>query len=118
MLFRSPDTDVCYEEIKETEPNVRRNPKPKRALALLSNDSLDIEEHKKKLSEQIKTNEDGSVSCKICGKTSPPNQRNMKQNMRNHVEIHFEGLSYPCQSCDKTFRQERNLYTHMKIHKI
>ena len=79
---------------------------PNKTIALI-NDSFNLEEHKEKLKEQVITNDDRSISCKICGKTTPPNQKDLgkaRSNMRNHVEIHFEGLSYPCPSCDKTFR--------------
>ena len=81
----------------------------------LTNDSFNLEEHKEKLKEQVITNDDRSVSCKICGKTTPPNQNNLgkaRSNMRNHVEIHFEGLSYPCPSCDKTFRYVTSVAHH------
>ena len=72
-------------------------------------------EHKEYLAEQIISNPDKSVTCKICGKTSKPNCSNMgiaRQNMRRHVEIHIEGLSYTCPTCSKVFRSENALNAH------
>ena len=33
-------------------------------------------------------------------------------NAKEHVETHFEGLSFPCQSCDYTFRTRNALRSH------
>ena len=33
-------------------------------------------------------------------------------NMKEHVEIHIEGLSYTCQICQKTFRSKNTLRSH------
>ena len=129
--FSKPSSET--EETPQEEPKTKMrnlsNPKPRKSLhqipaALFNgtvalNDTFNLEEHKQKLKEQIITNDDRSVSCKICGKTSAPNQRDIgkaRSNMRNHVEIHFEGISYPCPSCDKTFRSARRLHTHCKSH--
>ena len=53
-----------------------------------------------KIDEYLLRAEDGTYSCGICGKAGD-NARNQKQNMRNHVETHMEGLSFSCQSCEK-----------------
>ena len=103
---------ATYQTPKQT-PLPTSNKGQGKILAL--NDSFNLEEHKEKLNEQVLTNEDRSVTCKICGKTSQPNQKNLslaRSNMRIHVEIHFEGLSYPCQFCDKTFRYANSLACH------
>jgi len=42
---------------------------------------------------------DGVFTCKVCGKTAK-----LKTNLNNHIETHIEGLSFPCQQCEKTFR--------------
>ena len=46
--------------------------------------------------------------CKACGKRD-----SRIQNMRKHVEIHIEGLTYGCHSCDKTFRSKSSYNNHM-----
>ena len=57
------------------------------------------------LDEQIKSmyiKKDGQMIyvCNICGK-----ETNKKSNMKDHIEAkHMEGLSLPCNFCDKTFR--------------
>ena len=52
-------------------------------------------------------------SCKVCGKEGK------SSNIKNHIEAnHFEGVSVPCNNCEKTFRSRNTLaqHTHM-IHK-
>ena len=37
--------------------------------------------------------------CKVCGKEG------QKTNIKNHIEcMHMEGISIPCNLCEKTFR--------------
>ena len=50
---------------------------------------------------------DGKFMCKVCGKIS-----NIVTNMRNHIEIHIEGLLFSCQECEKTFKSKRALNHH------
>ena len=68
----------------------------------------DIDEVEAKLRENIVKAEDGTFSCKLCGKSGVKHSRNMK----NHVETHMEGLSFPCQMCGKTFRSSHILKNH------
>ena len=51
--------------------------------------------------------------CNTCGKIA-----SLKKNMKQHVELHMDGLSFPCQHCNQSFRS-RNLLKHHKtmIHK-
>ena len=49
--------------------------------------------------EQLMEKRDGRHHCKACDYSS-----NRKDNTREHVERHIDGLSYPCNSCEKTFR--------------
>ena len=69
---------------------------------------LNTEEIDQKIEEYLVRAEDGTYSCSVCGKTGDK----YKKNMRNHVETHMEGLSFPCQSCDKTFRSRNSLNVH------
>ena len=50
--------------------------------------------------------------CKTCGKSAKTNG-----NIREHVEIHIEGLSFPCPFCDNTFRTRNRLKYHKQTHK-
>jgi len=45
--------------------------------------------------------------CKLCGKTAV-----LSRNLKNHIETHLEGLSFPCNLCGKTFRSRNSLYSH------
>ena len=51
--------------------------------------------------------------CKACGKEGT------RQHMVDHIEAnHLEGISIPCDYCDKTFSARVNLRRHKsKIHK-
>ena len=60
--------------------------------------------------------ENNDFVCKACGKRD-----SRIQNMNKHVEIHIEGLTYGCHSCDKTFRSKSSYNNHMyrdKTHKM
>ena len=75
---------------------------------------LNTEEIDQKIEQCLVKAKDGTYSCGVCGKAGNLNIRpaNQKQNMRNHVETHMEGLSFPCQSCDRTFRSRNSLHFH------
>jgi len=45
--------------------------------------------------------------CNYCGKITTT-----KTNMKLHVEIHIEGLSFPCKSCSMSFRSRNHLNVH------
>ena len=47
--------------------------------------------------------------CTVCGKLSKDSS-----NMRRHVEVHIDGLSYQCNLCDKTFRSGDSFRKHSK----
>ena len=45
--------------------------------------------------------------CSLCGKEA------IRGNMKNHIEAnHLEGISVPCNQCEKTFRSRNSLSTH------
>ena len=51
--------------------------------------------------------------CNPCGKTTTT-----KTNMNLHVEIHIDGLSFPCTFCTMNFRSRKHLNNHkIRIHK-
>ena len=55
--------------------------------------------------------EDGWV-CKTCGKKT----KGSSSQIRKHAEMHIEGLSFPCQLCEKTFRSRDILKHHKSKH--
>ena len=48
--------------------------------------------------------------CKVCGK-----QGDHEMNMKRHIEAnHLEGVSIPCNLCEKTARSRHALIMHMR----
>ena len=112
LMTEENDNDqrsVAEVDIKQRTNKITR-PQNNAVVALPENT-----EHKEYLAEQVISNPDKSVTCKICGKTSKPNCKNMGKArwiMRNHVETHFEGLSYTCPTCSKVFASANSLGSH------
>ena len=48
--------------------------------------------------------------CSFCGKTATT-----RSNINLHVEIHIEGLSFPCKICNMSFKSRNILYRHRNI---
>ena len=78
------------------------------AIVSIDTDVTNMAKVDAKIMEYVVKNQDGSYSCGMCGK----NSGRKKDHAKNHVETHMEGLSFPCQSCDKTFRSRHSLATH------
>ena len=49
--------------------------------------------------------------CTVCGKATKGTFA--RKIMRCHMETHIEGLSYPCNQCDKISRSSSALSTHV-----
>jgi len=69
-------------------------------------DTQEESEIKSKISEMLQKVY-GNLECTVCGKVG----RDVR-NMRRHAETHIDGLSYPCNICDKTFRNKHQLQCH------
>ena len=95
-----------------TKENVIREHREPRKPMFVANNSVvtNTKEIDEKIMEYIVRGEDGNYSCGYCGKVGDKKITNMK----NHVETHMEGLSFPCQSCGKTFRSRDVLRKHNK----
>ena len=73
----------------------------------------DTSELDQKIQEMISSN-DGIFTCTICGKTAK-----LRTNLAKHIETHMDGLSFQCQTCDKSFRSRNSLQNHTsKIHSL
>ena len=80
------------------------------AASFTPNFNGDLRETINGLIEKVPT----GFECKCCGKTS-----SLSGDMRKHVEIHIEGLSYNCTLCEKTFRSRQLLNNHrQRNHRI
>ena len=103
-----------YEQIEETlfqkysqnlEENDKRNQNETKKVMKIE-DPNDHEEIDAKITELV-TRIGKAWTCKTCGKITRD-----KTNLRSHIEVHLEGLSFPCSICDKSFRTRITLATH------
>ena len=58
--------------------------------------------------EKLFNKTDGVWSCLTCGYTHVK-----KTNVKRHVEVHIDGLSYTCNVCHKQFRSKNSLNDHI-----
>ena len=102
--------DVIEEEVESSteltkpERKPRKQPSQSYALSTLNMDAREA------IDQLVIKNED-NFECKSCGKISKTSS-----DIRRHVEIHIEGLSFECQICGNTFRS-RNILKHHKLSK-
>ena len=59
---------------------------------------------------ELYENRDGVFSCLVCEHTASDSS-----NIKRHVEVHLEGLSYQCTVCNKEFRSKNSLVKHKSI---
>ena len=57
----------------------------------------------------VKNQDENKWQCSFCGKKC-----NAYANMRTHVEMHIDGLSFPCSNCSLSFPTRNTLYNHRK----
>ena len=106
--------------ITNSRSSSKRNPGSNQRMStvkvnLINGDQQEID---RKVDEHIETYEDGSLKCSLCGKVDNCKRTSGKQNIRNHVETHLEGISYQCQFCEMTFRSRNPYRIHRsRIHK-
>ena len=88
------------------------------AVALTSNFSGDLQElDDQTISMMVRTSGKSvcgnpMYKCTICGKEGE------KSNLKKHMEFkHLEGISIPCNHCDKFFRSRLSLNQHASKHK-
>ena len=62
--------------------------------------------------QQLLEKRDGRHCCTVCDYSSL-----QRTHVKEHVELHIEGLYYPCQFCDKTFRSKNVSRRHRCINK-
>ena len=77
----------------------------------------DVNNINQKADELIETLPDGSLKCTHCGKIASKGnlKQQCRQNMRNHVETHLDGLSFDCKLCGKTFRSRNSYKVHQSV---
>ena len=88
-----------------------------RTLALENNFAGDLQELENQTNSMIvkisnKINGKQLYKCTLCGKES-----DVKTNIKNHIEAkHLEGISIPCNLCEKTFRSRNSLANHNHVY--
>ena len=101
------DFGVSNTEQKLNVTRKKRNAPPRRSESNVINvinengEIVSEEDHKQRLMDIIEWNPDKTATCKVCGRNF---ERKNKAHAMSHVEIHIEGLSYPCSTCSKLFR--------------
>ena len=69
---------------------------------------ISLEDLDKKVEESY-SKEPHNFTCNYCGKSF-----RLRGHIKEHVEIHFEGLSFPCSLCDTVKRTRKMLKIHTK----
>ena len=88
---------------------VQLNTKVERSvIPLLGNEiTTNLQELDIKIWEYIEKDPAGFWKCTVCGKMDKKTT-----NIKEHVEIHVEGLTFPCKYCEKSFRSRNILRNH------
>ena len=121
QLSTPKETNQYFQE--NLKPTFEKKPSPTIANSTSKTISLPNTDDKDEIGSVINDNleelEDGHFRCKFCGKDSTGMKKTqkacLKVNMRNHVETHIEGVSFPCQICGKEFRSKNSFSVHKSI---
>ena len=104
----TPQNDFLVSKNENTlTENFRSREKP--VITVQSPDIQSMEELDQKVEESYTKVAPGCYTCKHCDK-SFKNPSHIKE----HVEKHFEGLSFPCSLCDTIVRSRLALRIHSK----
>ena len=93
-------------EMKQKQPKPYSKKGLENKMVVIQSGELNEGELKEKLNELITLDTFGKYTCNFCSKSG------LKHHMREHVEIHVDGLTFPCKFCDKTYRSRGSLRAH------
>ena len=133
-IQQKDDNELIYHDTTHTKPeifddanervqeNILENlddhetlviPDQSNKIIINSEEFTNIEDLDAKTSEHIEKTSDGKWMCNICHK----NNMRFRSHAKEHVEIHFDGLSFPCQQCSFVSRSRHSLKVHIRAHK-
>ena len=97
--------------VPESENEPINHQTKEKIISLVATNYESIEELDQKIEEMFEKVEGDNQKrrCIPCGKIS-----SMVANARNHAETHIDGLNFPCQYCDKSFRSRDSLRKHVR----
>ena len=78
----------------------------KKIISISSEDFKNIEELDAYIDQQITKTDEGHT-CNICNKTAKK-----RGHIKEHIEVHINGLSFNCDLCGKAFSSRVNLRLH------
>ena len=85
--------------------DVRVTEKP--VVTVQSSDIKSLDELDQKVEDSYTKVGPGCYTCNYCVKSFKD-----RSHMKEHVEMHIEGLSFPCTMCDKILRSRHSLREH------
>lgn len=109
IMFATKDT--VLDKLNNSENRTISAEKTK--IIIKSADFQNLQELDEKILEHLERDVGRKWKCTICDKIL-----NEKTSARKHVEIHFDGLQFPCQDCNKILRSRHALEMHIhRMHK-
>ena len=98
----------------ETVRDIVKTPKNHKVTAVESANFENLDELDQKINDMFERIDGGGKTrrCIPCGKITRDTC-----NAREHAETHIDGLNFPCQYCEKTFRSRHSLRSHKCISK-
>ena len=105
LLQDDLNNDNNQKSVGKIIKDVRTTEEP--VISVNSPDINSLEELDQKVEESYSKDATGNYACHYCTKSFKHNGH-----IKEHVEIHFEGLSFPCSLCDSVLRSRKSLRLH------
>ena len=113
--YENPGEEYVPQLDMKTKP-VRSQASSSRDVALMEKVPVSTEEMddiRNKTNELLERCDNGRYRCILCGKTSNGTSAQSRQQIQYHIEAnHLEGISFPCQLCEESFRSRNALKCH------
>ena len=100
--------------VENTTKKQREVTKSDKVVVPISSEDVNVAiEVRNRTQQYIETDGYGNMRCTICGKEAIGGKKHTKWHLQSHIETHFEGLSFSCQLCGKTFRSSNSFKVHI-----